>query len=32
VTTAKSRKNTSVTISASYAGAKKSAVLTVTHR
>ena len=32
VTTAKSRKNTSVTISASYAGAKKSAVLTVTRR
>jgi len=32
VTTAKSRKNTSATISASYAGAKKSAVLTITHR
>jgi hypothetical protein len=32
VTTAKSRKSTSITISASYAGAKKSAVLTVTHR
>ena len=32
VTTAKSRRSTSVTISASYAGAKKSAVLTVTRR
>jgi len=32
VTTAKSRKNSSVTISATYDGAKKSAVLTVTHR